>query len=258
MTPKAEELVLAGMLQPSALIQQLAVSDVTKPHLEGAQFIYQMIQLMMATNDPMTGQATSSKKTLGEINQMMFGSSKRLSLAFRLNELMGWQPMVKRAIFNRQQFSDLEQYIHIAGAAAMRNGAAQRLLVRPGDLLGNFDYVPRSALLPPDPGRQAMIWTQLLMGLGKFPMIMQPGPDGKMLDVRKIFDEAVRTMGIRNIEEFYMPAPMMQPGMQPGMPGQPGPQMPVQVMPDQQVREQAQQGNITPLPQLPGMPGMTP
>jgi hypothetical protein len=259
MTTKAEELVLAGMLQPSQLIQQLQVGDVTRPHMEASQFIYQMIQLMMATNDPMTGQNTSqTRKTLGEVNQMMFGSSKRISLSFRLNELMGWQPMVLRAVANRQQFSSIEQFLRIAGDAAMSNPAGmQRLLVKPADLVGNFDYIARSALLPPDPGRQAMIWTQLLMGIGRFPQILAPGPDGKMLDVRKIFNEAVRTMGIRNIDQFYTQAPPPPPmGMPPGAPGQP---MPVHVMPDQQVQDGVQRGDLQPLnPRLPGMPGMTP
>jgi hypothetical protein len=130
-------------------------------------------------------------------------------------------------------------------------------------LQGNFDYVQRSAMLPPDPARQAMVWTQLLMGLGKFPQILAPGPDGKMLDVRKIFNEAVRTMGIRNIDQFYTQAPPMMPGMQPGMGGPPGPgqpgQVPVQVMPDEKVAQGVQRGDYAPIePRLPGMAGMTP
>jgi hypothetical protein len=262
MTAKAEELVLAGMLQPSQLVQQLQVTDVTRPHLEASQFIYQLIQMMMATNDPMTGQATQGKKTLGEVNQMMFGSSKRLSLSFRLNELMGWQPLVARAVSNRQQFTSMDTWIRIVGDLMAQNpGAAQRILVKPWDLQGNFDYQQRSALLPPDPGRQAMIWTQLLMGLGKFPQILAPGPDGRMLDIRKIFNEAVRTMGIRNIDQFYTNAPPPMPGMVPGGPGGPGPggQVPVQVMPDDQVAQGIQRGDYAPInPRLPGMPGMTP
>ncbi len=261
-SPKGEELLLAGLLQPSQLVQQLQITDVTKPHLEAFKFIYEMCQLMMATNDPMTGAPTQNKKTLGEVNQMMFGAGKRISLSFRLNELMGWQPQVLRAISNRQQFTSTEQYMRILGGAGSQTpGAIQRLLVKPWDLQGNFDYICRSAMLPPDPGRQAMVWVQLMLGLSKFPQIMAPGPDGKMLDMRRIFNEIARCMGIRNIGEFYTMAPM--PGMMPGMPGMPPGtppgQMPVQVMPDHEVANGVQRGDLTPVPgRLPGIPGMTP
>ena len=137
----------------------------------------------------------------------------------------------------------------VGDAAADDVQATQRIMIRPWDLQGNFDYVPRSATLPPDPSRQAMVWVQLMLGLGKFPQIMAPGADGKMLDVRKIFNEIARNMGIRNISQFYTQAPPMM-GM--GMPG-------VQVMPDEQVANGVQRGDLAPIPgRMPGVRGMTP
>ena len=250
LSSKGEELLLSGILQPGQFVQQLQVGDVTGPHLSAFQFMYEMVQLMMATNDPSTGQPTKNKKTLGEVNQMMMGAGKRIAMTFGLYEAMGWKPMVLRAISNRQQFTSTEQYMRIIGDAAADDvQATQRLLVRPWDLQGNYDYVPRSATLPPDPSRQAMVWVQLMLGLGKFPQIMAPGPDGKMLDVRKIFNEVARNMGIRNIGQFYTQAPQM-----PQMGG-----APMQVMPDEQVANGVQSGDLAPMPgRLPGMPGMTP
>jgi hypothetical protein len=261
LSAKGEELLLSGILQPNQFLQQLQVGDVTHPHLEAFRFMYDMVQVMMATNDPQTGQPTKEKKTLGEVNQMMMGSGKRIALSFKLYETMGWQPMVLRAISNRQQFTSLEQFMRITGdAAAADVQATQRLLVRPWDLQGNFDYVPRSATLPPDPSRQAMVWVQLMLGLGKFPQIMAPGPDGKMLDVRKIFNEIARNMGIRNISQFYTQAPPQPPGIA-GLigGGAPGAGGPIKVMPDHEVANGVQRGDIAPLPaRLPGIRGMTP
>ena len=251
LSPRGEELLLNGMLQPGQFLQQLPVGDVTGPHLNAFQFMYEMVQLMMATNDPATGQPTQNKKTLGEVNQMMMGSGKRIALSFRLYESMGWQPMILRAICNRQQFTSLEQFMRISGDAATDDiQATKRMLIKPWDLQGNFDYIPRSASLPPDPSRQAMVWVQLMLGLGQFPQIMAPGADGKMLDVRKIFNEVARNMGIRNISQFYTQAPQIAPGI-------PGPGM--QVMPDEQVANGVQRGDLTPIPgRLPGVQGMTP
>jgi hypothetical protein len=250
LSTKGEELLLNGLMQPGQFVQQLQVGDVTHPHLSAFQFMYEMVQLMMATNDPATGQPTKEKKTLGEVNQMMMGSGKRIAMSFRLYEAMGWQPMILRAISNRQQFTSLEQYMRIIGDAAADDiQATQRLLIRPWDLQGNYDYVPRSATLPPDPSRQAMVWVQLMLGLGKFPQILQPGPDGKMLDVRKIFNEVARNMGVRNISQFYTQAPQMPPMGAP----------PMQVMGDEQVANGVQRGDLAPIPgRMPGIRGMTP
>ena len=249
LSQRGEELLLQGFLQPGQYVQQLQVADMTQPHLNAFQLMYQMTQLMMATNDPTTGQPTANKKTLGEVNQMMLGSGRRLSLTFRLYEAMGWEPLVNRSIANRQQFTEIERYFRILGDQ-MATPGAQRLLVKPWDIRGNFDYIPRSTMLPPDPSRQAMVWTQIMLGLGKFPQLLAPGPDGKVLDVRKIFNETVRNMGIRNIEQFYMAAPMLPPGMPLGN---------VQVRPDGEVADAAQRGNLAPLaPRMPGTPGMTP
>ena len=249
LSQRGEELLLQGFIQPNQIVQQLQVADMTQPHLSAFQLMYQMTQLMMATNDPATGQPTANKKTLGEVNQMMLGSGKRMSLTFRLYEAMGWEPLVARGISNRQQFTEIERYFRILGADAGQEGA-QRLFVKPWDIRGNFDYIPRSTMLPPDPSRQAMVWTQIMLGLGKFPQLLQPGPDGKVLDVRKIFNETVRNMGIRNIEQFYMQAPPMLPGM---------PGMGVEVRPDAEVASAAQRGNLAPIaPRMAGTPGMTP
>lgn len=245
LSQRGEELLLSGNLTPEQLVHQLQVADVTRPHLDAFKLMYDMVQLMMATNDPMTGQATKGRTTLGEVNQMLAGSSRRMALTFAIYEVMGFKPMIIRSIANRQQFSTVEQFFRLVGQPL----APSRLLVSPWALQGNFDYVPRSDILPPDPARTAMVWSQLMLGMGKFPQIFAPGPDGKMLDVRAIFNEVAKNLGVKNIEQFYT-----QPQVQPGMPGMPG--MP-QIMPDQAVQKGIQSGNMIPA-RMPGMPGITP
>jgi hypothetical protein len=239
LSQRGEELLMSGNLTPAQLVQQLQVADVTRPHLDAFKLMYDMVQLMMATNDPMTGQATQGKKTLGEINQMMSGSSRRMALSFAIYEAMGFKPLLIRSISNRQQFSTLEQFFRLVGQPLANN----RISVSPWSLQGNIDYVPRSDILPPDPARTAMVWTQLMLGMGKFPQVMMPGPDGKQLDVRAIFNEVARNLGVKNVDQFYTQGQPMQP--------------PVQVMPDSAIQQGVQQGNMIPA-QMPGMPGMTP
>jgi hypothetical protein len=246
LSQKGEELAMAGV-DPKLFVQQLLVADVTKPHLDAFRLMYEMVQLMMATNDPMTGQATQERKTLGEVNQMLTGSSRRMALSFAIYETMGFKPLIVRAIANRQQFSTLEQFFRLVGQPT----PGTRMLISPWDLQGNFDYVPRSDILPPDPARTAMVWSQIMLGLGKFPQITAPGPDGKVLDLRAIFNEVAKNLGVKNVEQFYTQAPTPPPV--PGMPGAPG----AQVMPDETIQKGVLEGNMIPA-RMPGIPGMTP
>jgi hypothetical protein len=252
MTQRGEEMVEMGA-DASRFIHQLQLGDVTAPHLQASQFLWEMVQKMFATSDPEMGTPTNEKKTLGEIQNIISGSGKRIALAYRLYEMMAFQPLILRAVANRQQFTSLEQYFRIVGdyaqeVFAQNNG---RMLVTPWDIQGNFDYAPRSSIMPPDPAKSAIAWSQIMFGLAKFPQVWMPGPDGKVLDPRLIFNEIARNMGIKHIQQFYrqmmpMEGMMGQPGMpgQPGQPGQPHPPMNVQVMPDHQVQQEHQKGNL--------------
>ena len=106
--------------------------------------------------------------------------------------------------------------------------------------------------MPADPGDSIQAWTTLSEMLSKSPMLLQmPDAQGRVPDVQELFKEFARTpLGIRNIDSFYNPL-MPPPGM--GMPGQmppgaPGtPQVPVRVLPDEQVAQMRQAGNVIPL-----------
>lgn len=234
LSQRGEELVEMGV-SPEHFVRQLAVADITTPHLQASQFLWEMVARMFATNDPEIGVPTQEKKTLGEIQQFLAGSSKRVAVAFRLYEVMALQPLVMRAVANRQQFTTLEQYYRITGELMMELGSP-RHLIGPSDIQGNFDYAPRSELLPPDPAKTATAWSQILFGLAKFPQLWAPGPDGKVLDPRLIFNEVARNLGVKHVNQFYrqLPPMMMPPGPPPRM----------QIMPDERVQKEVQKGNL--------------
>jgi len=97
--------------------------------------------------------------------------------------------------------------------------------------------------------------------LNKSPALLTiPDSQGRVIDPIEIFKEFCRTLGIRNIDSYMKQAPMPQPmpGQMPGQPGlppgQPMPQTPVRVMPDQQVQQQVQAGNVIPFRQAGQLP----
>ncbi|HWO69602.1 MAG TPA: hypothetical protein VNP94_02455, partial [Actinomycetota bacterium] len=152
----------------------------------------------------------------------------RLGIVARLLDAQAIRPLAERAVANRQQFTTLEQYVRIAGNLVRELGGLTQFLVRPSDLAGHFDYVPHSGVLPPDPARFAQTWAQLLEGAAKIPQLLQPGPDGKVLDVRAVFNEAARALGIKDLATFYTAAPPT-------------------VLPDEALARAVQAGNAVPL-----------
>jgi hypothetical protein len=244
LSQKGEELLEMGM-NPQFFVHQLQVGDVTTPHLQASQYLWEMVSRMFATEDPAMGHPTEEKKTLGEIQNVISGSSKRITVAYRLYEMMAFQSLVYRAIANRQQFTNMERYFRIVGQMALE--MAPQTLITPWDIQGNFDYVPRSNIMPPDPAKSAIAWSQILFGLGKFPQMWMPGPDGKVLDPRLIFNEIARNMGIKHINQFYRslsPVEMMGGMGGPGMVIPPQGPTDVKVMPDDQVHQEVQKGNL--------------
>jgi hypothetical protein len=248
LTELGERLVSQGKREISQYWQQFTMTDVTAGNLQTFQTLFDMAQRMTAASDPLMGQQSKKRMTLGEINQLAAQGSQRMSLNAKIMDMMALQPLANRSIANRQQFTTLEQYIRITGELAKQVGKT-RDVIGSRDIQGNFDYIPHSGVVSPDPARMAQTWIQLLTigsKMGEF--LLKPGPDGKAIDIREIFNEAARNLGVKNVEQFYHQ--VQQIGM-PGMPGvgQPGgiPGAQVQVMPDEQVQRQVQAGNVIPM-----------
>ncbi|MEO0080305.1 MAG: hypothetical protein ABIK44_06485 [candidate division WOR-3 bacterium] len=241
LTPAGSHIVREG-IPIQNFVYQLPFQDTTVQHLRSVEFLFEIMQRMMGTNDPMMGQPTKDRKTLGEVYQFMGQAGQRVATTFRIYEAQAIHPSVMRAISNRQQFTSLEKYYRIVGEALNDVVGDKRQLITPWDLQGNFDYSPRSDVLPPDPAKSAIAWTQLILGISKFPQLLAPGPDGKRLDVRAVFNEIARNLGVRNISQFYVDTPpgeMMMAAQ--AMAG------PVKIMPDEEVEKQVKAGNLVPI-----------
>jgi len=190
--------------------------------------------------DQMMGRTTSEKRTLGEVQRVGHEGSMRMAHLAMMFDVQGIRPTALRWCANRQQYTELEQYVRIAGDDALEFGG-DRVRIRPEDLRGSYDYLPKTGPEPPDPGQLAMVMEKMLATLAKSPEVLaMPDSKGRLLDLHAIIQETYRQFGIKNIGDFYK-EPQPAPGM-PGMP--PGP---AQVLPDEQIQKGVQAGNYTPL-----------
>lgn len=216
------------------MYSQVKIQDVTAGNMGMIEFLFSMMQQLGASSDPAQGQPVTPERTLGEVQSIMAASSQRVGITARILDAMAITPMVNRAVANLQQFTDAEQYVRIAGDMAKETGGLERLLVKPTDLYGNFDYQPISGLIQSDPSRHSETWLQVLkVMIEGLPILLQQGQiDGKVPDIRAVINETIRSLGIKNIEGFYTQLPMPQ------------------VMPDQAVAAGQQSGQIVPMDAL--------
>jgi len=227
LTAEAVDLMLSGEIQNvQQFLFQMPMTDVTVgTHMPAMEKTYSFIQLLTGANDPMTGIPTPTERSATEISTITAKASDRIAIITRLMDECGIQPLIKRSMYNRQQLTRIERYYRITGDFAKRLGI-DNVFAGLMDIQGDFDYAAVSGILPEDPARSATTWVNLLSGAGQIPQLQQPGPDGMMLDFREIFKTIAEKMGVTDIDRY-----MMQ----------------VQVMPDQQVADQQQAGNVVPI-----------
>jgi len=236
LTQLGEELIMSGGYSVDQFVHQMQVGDVTAPHLSAVANLFQLAQRMSAANDPQMGMPTPDKRTLGEIQVINASASQRITILARMIDAMAINPLAKRLIANRLQYTSLDQMYRIAGEdAAISNN--QHVFGNRELIQGNYDYVPNDGILPPDPVRQASTWMQIAESVMRFvPLMQQMGiqpNDGMVPDVNAILKEGFRTMGARNIDRFYTELPP-----------------PPQVMDDQQVEQGVQDGNMVPVDEM--------
>jgi hypothetical protein len=227
LTNEAVEMMLSGEIQDiRQFLFQMPMTDVTgSTYIPAMEKTYQFLQLLTGANDPLSGIPTPTERSATEVQTITAKATDRIAIMTRLMDEMGVQPMIRRAISNRQQFTRIERYYRIVGEF-QRDLGIDNIFATLADIQGDFDYEPISGIMPQDPGRSAATWSNLLAGAGQLPQLQQPGPDGKMLDFREIFRTIAQNMGVTDIDRYFMD---------------------VNVQPDQMVAEQAQAGNVVPI-----------
>jgi hypothetical protein len=242
LTNDAVEAMLSGEITDiKQFLFQVPMQDVTEaPYTNMTQYMYQMAQMLTGANNPLSGIQLPTERSATEINTIMAKATDRIAISTRLMDENAIEPTVKRWMSNRQQLTRIERYYRILGEKARELGI-DNIFAGLAELQGDFDYKVISGILPEDSARSPMTFINLLQTGGQIPQLQQPGPDGRQLDFRRIFEEIARRSGVENIDQFYMD---------------------VQVVPDEQAMMGAQAGNLVPvdgsLPQGQNMlpPGM--
>lgn len=204
------------------MFMQVPVQDVTKSHLGDMQMMLGVGERTLGVNDQMMGvlnQGGGSRKTATEVRTSTgFGVNRQKTITEYMS-FMGMAPHAQKLLQNSQQFYDGSQKLRIVGNLALDAGQ-QFINVTRESIAGYYDFINVDGTMPVDRMAQANLWKEIMANATRMPqqVLMQ-------YDWARIFGWAASLSGLKNIQNFK-----------------------VQVMPDQQLQQQAQAGNVIPMP----------
>lgn len=216
----------------NTMFKQVDVQDVTRAHMADFQAMLGIGERTLGVNDQIMGSLNtgSARKTATEVRTTTGFGVNRLKTVSEYMSAMGFMPHAQKLVQTSQQFYTGEQKLRRVGSFAQEAGQAF-MTVTPDDIAGAFDVVPVDGTLPIDRMAQANLWKELMAGIR-----MMPPQVAMAYDWSRIFAWVAQLGGLKNINQFK-----------------------VQVVPDQMLQAQAQQGNVIPMnPRSPALSGGSP
>jgi hypothetical protein len=203
---------------PRTVYTQMAVQDVTQGHLRDMQVLESLIQRVTGVGDNLQGMLNDGgRKTATEVRASGATGINRLKTHAEINSSLGWQPLASKMLSNLQQFYSDELQMRIAGD--LSPGGPVFTDVTSESIAGDFDFVPVDGTMPIDRMAMANLWKETMAVIAPIPQI------AGQYDLGGIFAYMAKLAGLKNINQFKL-----------------------QVTPDQQLQQQAQAGNLQPIP----------
>jgi hypothetical protein len=170
---------------------------------------------------------SGGRKTATEVRSSTTFGITRLKTMCEWFSAVGFSPLTKKLIMSTQQLMEGERQYRIVGDQRLWGG--QYIPINPDLIRGFYDFVPVDGTLPVDRFAQVNLWQTLLSNMARVPGALQS------YDISRIFAFVAQLGGLKNIDRFR-----------------------IQVMPDQQLMQQAQAGNVVPLKPNMNEPGQIP
>jgi len=214
------------------LVMQLDVQDVTRQHVADIGFMTSFMDKSGAVDDTSMGmlrQGGPERLSAAEFKGTQMGQLSRLGRIARVIGLQGMQDIGEMFAANTQQLMSQEQFVKVTGrwqdVLVKEYGVKKlskdrgRMKVSPFDILVNYDLMVRDGSVPG--GNFSEVWMKMFDIIAKQPELHQE------FDLVRIFHHIARNNGAKNAQDFTR----------------------TQVMPDEQIAEQSQAGNIIPFNQ---------
>lgn len=212
------------------VVQQLNIQDITRANIGDSAYITQWMDRISGADQSMQGQMRQGgpeRLTKGEFQGTRGSAVSRLQRIANVIGMQFMQDIGTMFAVHTQQYMKKDTYVKIVGrhAEQLTNmfGGKERAPVTPYDLAISYDVIVRDGSIPG--GNFSEAWLQLFSTIAQTPELHQ------QFDVYRIFTYIAQQLGAKNVEDFKRVANQTQ----------------FQQMPDDQVQDQLQRGNIVPL-----------
>jgi hypothetical protein len=183
----------------SDVIQQLGVADVTKGHVQDADWFIQLAQLTTGLTENAMGSFYTGRRSAREAATVANSIASRIRMPAMQMFTSCFEPMAKQMLMNHQQGLDVEVIVRIVGEE-QQSGLLSFARASREKIIGNFDFVPVDATTP---GERV----GLSVALGEF-MTSIPGGLQTLLslgyDPRKFVEEWLILLGFRHPKRFLL------------------------------------------------------
>jgi len=223
------------------------IPDVTAGHWRDIEAMGGLKQRLSAASDAQQGMPTAEGgvRTATEIQRLTQLGSQRLGVLSRVISSTSIRPMVRMMTSNIQDFFANEGSIRMNDGdvtGSLANMVQDNYLdFNLSDIQGEIDYLVIDGTLPLEPTKNAETWMNMLGMLNQTGLSME-------YNSGKIVEEAIRAMGISDLEQFKIskeqaaqgPTPAQQMQLMEKMRG-------ASVQPQENIQNEVQKGNLIPM-----------
>ena len=212
----------------NAFIQQLKTVDPTVTHMQDAETLMRMMQIVSGVNENSMGQVASGRRSATENRAANAGAASRMKLIAATVWIDGLAPQGRKMLLNTRQDLMFETFERVVGENAQEYWDLFHA-EDPTTLLGNEDYFSYDGTLSSEKNYIAQSLQELVGILASNPEVLA----ATNLDLVAMIKEIQALRGVKNLDRFELPPqptlpPNGQPGTQPALPPgtQPTPPIP--------------------------------
>lgn len=206
---------------PSDAILPLTVPDATRNYFNDLDTTGQLMQRLAAANDTAQGIQSETQRTATEIARMTTLGQQRLGMQARLLSSTTIRPLVRQMIANLQFFEVDGGMVNMPEEISAENPSGDVKYNR-SEIMGDFDYVVVDGTLPTSPEENSENITKAIRTLAETGL-------GQSWDMDKFVERLIESFGFEDVENWK--------------------KSPSEVVPDEQIQQELQAGNIVPMSQ---------
>jgi len=210
-------------------VKQLAVTDVTRNHMQDAGIVMDVMQRSSSAVDSLMGiiRGGSERRSATESRDTRMSALSRLAKSTKIASIMTMQDLAYMFASHTQQLMENETYISTAGRFQQEleeeYGFSTGMKVSPMDLMINYDIVSHDGTI--EAGEFAEVWLQMYQTLAQNPAV------GSGFDMVRIFKHLARISGAKNVNEFVRKGGSAQ----------------IKLKQDEEIEAEVQKGNMRPI-----------